>query len=655
MSKSPLNRIRVVQRLQFYLERQFLRGTSFQLLVVAALIGLISLMGGLLVLPLADAGGRLGDAVWWAFLRLSDPGYLGDDQGVWRRVVSTWLTVAGYVVFLGALVAIMTQALNARMRRLESGLTPVATRGHLVVLGWTSRTVPVLGEILQSEGRVQRLLGGRGTSRLRLVVLCDEVTPRHAQTLRDSPGIGKRARHIVLRSGKPLLIDDLLRVDCANAAAIIVPSGGAGSGLSADTASVKALLSLANLRGARGAGLPYVVAEVLDPHNVTVARRAYGGPLEVVSGTSIIARLMAQNLRNQGIARVYRELLTHGVGCGLFVREHPQLAGLRLGAVIGRFGRAVLCGVVRWQDGRFVPFLNAPDDFELRADDRLVFVAPEYEDTHEASAARAAAAALPVGVPAPRRDGPVPVPPALPGTCRILVLGWSRQVAALLGELAGYRGERFEVTVVSMVDTAARERAVVRLGTGMDCRHIEADYASEEALRRLQPARFDRILLASSERLVNGEEADTRTLFGCLLLDAVLDGASRHPQTLLELQDPENEPLIGTRADVMVSPRILAHIVAQVALRRELRAVFDALLTAGGPELVLRPAGDYAFTGIDTTFAELQTQVRSGGETLIGIRRGDGELRLDPPRDEPLGLTGDDGLLIMTNVSASGL
>ena len=128
MARSQFPRLRLLNRLQFTLERLFVRGVSFQLLLVAGLIGLISLIGGALVLPVTADAGHFGEVVWWAFLRLSDPGYLGDDEGAWSRIVSTILTVAGYVVFLGALVAILTQWLNTRMRRLESGLTPVATR-----------------------------------------------------------------------------------------------------------------------------------------------------------------------------------------------------------------------------------------------------------------------------------------------------------------------------------------------------------------------------------------------------------------------------------------------------------------------------------------------------------------------------------------------
>jgi len=80
------------------------------------------------------------DGVWWTFLRLTDPGYLGDDDGVVRRVVSTIVTVLGYLLFLGLLIAILTQWLDETIRKLESGTTPVRLEDHVIILGWTHRT-----------------------------------------------------------------------------------------------------------------------------------------------------------------------------------------------------------------------------------------------------------------------------------------------------------------------------------------------------------------------------------------------------------------------------------------------------------------------------------------------------------------------------------
>src|SRR5690606_26786432 len=118
----------------------------------------ISLLGGAIIHYYSSFEGSFADAVWWAFLRLTDPGYLGDDTGTLVRTVSTVVTVLGYVLFLGALVAIMTQWLNERMRELEAGLTPIAQRDHVLIVGWTNRTATIVRELVMSSERVRRFL-----------------------------------------------------------------------------------------------------------------------------------------------------------------------------------------------------------------------------------------------------------------------------------------------------------------------------------------------------------------------------------------------------------------------------------------------------------------------------------------------------------------
>ena len=43
---------------------------------------LVALLGGLLMRLLAPDFDEVGESIWWAFLRLTDPGYLGDDEGL---------------------------------------------------------------------------------------------------------------------------------------------------------------------------------------------------------------------------------------------------------------------------------------------------------------------------------------------------------------------------------------------------------------------------------------------------------------------------------------------------------------------------------------------------------------------------------------------
>ena len=103
--------------IRFTLERLLLRGRHYRLPFAALIIAFVSLIAGTLVLLLDPKFDDAGAAVWWSFLRLSDPGYLGDDEGAVSVTISTIVTVLGYVLFLGLLVAILTQWLNGFIGR----------------------------------------------------------------------------------------------------------------------------------------------------------------------------------------------------------------------------------------------------------------------------------------------------------------------------------------------------------------------------------------------------------------------------------------------------------------------------------------------------------------------------------------------------------
>ncbi|MCA9286524.1 MAG: hypothetical protein KDA22_14970, partial [Phycisphaerales bacterium] len=281
-----MRRPRLGDTIRYGLERMMIGGAHYQLLLVALVIGLISLAGGVVVRAGTGDFHGMGEATWWAFLRLTDPGYLGDDEGVLRRVVSTTLTVLGYVVFLGALIAIMTRWLLDLMQRLESGVSPVAATNHIVIIGWTARTATLVSELLASEGRVRRFLRRRGARRLKVVILADEVGPALVQELRDRAPDNWNPRQITLRSGSSLRPDHLERTDFINASAILVPAQDRIdlSVEAADSCTIKTLLSLGNHPLVRaGRTLPLAVAEVRDARKIPIARQAYEGAIEVVA------------------------------------------------------------------------------------------------------------------------------------------------------------------------------------------------------------------------------------------------------------------------------------------------------------------------------------------------------------------------------------
>ncbi|MBW3554791.1 MAG: ion channel DMI1 [Gemmatimonadetes bacterium] len=626
---------RLLQRFTFRIERLLVRGAQYRLLLIAAAIGLISILGGALVLWAGTGFGHFGEATWWAFLRLTDPGYLGDDVGTVNRVVSTVLTVLGYVVFLGALVAVMTQALNERMARLESGLTPVARDDHVVILGWTNRTEAIIRELLASRRRVRSFLRRHGVRDLHVVVLARTVTAALAQDLRDAIGEAWEEHRVTLRSGTALRPEHLDRVDAVNAAAVIIPAAeyGEGGADRADTHTIKALLSLGR-PGRGGDPPPYVVAEIFDREKALLAEHIYPGELEVVSSHAVVSRLLAQNVRHPGLSQVYTQLLTQRKGVDLFIREiDDERRGTAFGDLYRLYPRAILIGLVRATADDLVPHLNPPSDFRLASGDRLVLLAHSYGHTDPdgrrpsprgGEARGAATPPEPTGGAAAASSAPAVGAGAGKHERRVLILGWNHKVPALVEEFASYPGERFTLDVASAVPPEERARHLGRLPADADVAvtQVHADYTALDQLAAMEPHTYDAVLLMGSDWLGSSEESDARTLLGFLLLRQALGGgAGPRPTVIVELLDPDNVRLLGeSETEVIISPLIVSHMLAQVALRRELQAVFDDLFTAGGADITFRPATAYVPAGEDVPFSALEAAARQRGHTALGVR-----------------------------------
>lgn len=650
MKKPAMLPFRVVDRVKFIVERQLVKGAGFQLLVVGIFIGIISLIGGLLVVPQGGDFEDPGSAVWWAFLRLTDPGYLGDDVGTWQRFVSTLLTISGYVVFMGTLVAILTRWLIAKMADLERGLTPVILKNHVVVLGWTSQTLPLLSELLGSSGRMRRFLEKHDTQKLNLVVLSEEASAEQVHELRSEPGIGPRARQIILRSGLPIQPDALHRVACLDAAAVIVPSAvyDAGSLVSSDVGTVKALLSIAAQARQYQATLPFVVAEIQDIRKLPVIERAYPGAVEVVAGNATISRLIVQNVLHPGLSEVYNELLTSGEGNEIYIRGGESVAGMTLGELAAKRPNVVVLGLLRPGNQGWDIRLAAPSQTQVDTEDRVVMMARSYSETD----ADLKAQILPE---INRGNARMAVRGGGLDKRRILLLGWNRRVPSLMAELASYGPGQPILNIVSVVSAAEREHELSRYAVGKPLEnysHTEADYMVEDELRQINPASYDTIILLSSDRLASGEEADARTMVGYLQLEDILAESPGRPKLIMELSDPDNRELLyGHQSEVLISPMILSHILAQVALRRELKVVLDELFTVGGAEIRFQSPEDYPLPA-SADFHVLEKVLAAEGEVALGVLRAVADSRgrrlmLNPPRRQYLDLQPGDRLIVL--------
>jgi ion channel POLLUX/CASTOR len=651
----------LTRRLTFALERWIQKGIGGQLLLMLLLIVLVASSGGALAWAATDRFTGLGEAVWWAFLRLTDPGYLGDDEGLVLRTISTCLTVLGYVIFMGSLIAIMTQWLALTMRRFESGATPIAMKGHAVVLGWTNRTPEICAMLLGGRGRLTRFLQRRRVDRLRLVVLAEQVDAALRQQLRDHLGPLWNDNQVFLRSGSSLQPEHLDRLDIGRASVVIVPGSDfeLGGAELTDARVVKTLLTLRNaFRPVPPDDRPHVVAELFDVQKSRLARGTLGGCVDLVTSDVLVSRLMHQTVRQRGLAPILLGILSHRRGHSLYLRSFPEFTGHAPSALHRTFGRAVVLGLVRREGDRLRAVLDPQSTEPLAAGDLLVLLAESYADCRL------------VGPPpeAPRRvEGVRRLAERTKDTStRVLVLGWSYKIRGLLGELAESQRGRFDVTIVSRVPIAEREVELATQPSAVDrlhVRHVEADYTAGDDLAGIDPSGFEHVLFLASSLVENVEQADARTVLGFALVQAMLAEAPRaegsaRPELLVELLDPANAHLFagdhGFAGDadgvVLVSPRVVSHVLAHIAMRPELAVVFDELFGSGGTDFELVSAAELDLADRDVRFADVQAAAVARGCVALGLARrveGRRDVQFNPDRATTWRLTARDEVVVL--------
>jgi hypothetical protein len=552
----------------------------------------------------------------------------------------------GYVLFLGLLIAILTQWMNQTVGRLESGVTPVVLSDHVLILGWTNQTRAIAESLLRTRARVDRFLAGHGATELRIVILAEHVDEALRQRLRERLGRKTVERAVLLRTGTPLRVDHLERVAFLDAAVVILPGAGFAERDPelVDAMTIKTLASVSEYMKDTGTNPPGVVAGLYDARRVEVAKQAYEGQSEVIAADAIVSRLVAQSVRHRGLWSVMSQLFGHGEGNSIYVRRIEGQAGKRFCDLRSRFSSAILLGFVRPALRR--PFLNPDPNTVLEAEDRPVFIARRFRDC---APDRGEEERLPVVATEQA------LRPPTGGARRVLILGWSRKIPALLRELGRFGTDTFEIDIVSRKSAEERQAGMARsepADAGVVVRQVEARFIAPGAMEKLGPENYDNVILLASEMLAEKEHADAVTVVAAMTLRGILADKDNKPGVMVELLDDENRHLIlGESEDVMVSPEVISYVMSQVALRGELARVFWELTRPWGAQIVLSGAGSYIGSSAKVTFAETQRTAAARGDIALGFRRPqENRLELNPGHDFEWTIEPGDEVVVLTSI-----
>jgi ion channel POLLUX/CASTOR len=287
------------ERLQYHVDNLFARGASaqFGLLLfataVVTLIGMSAALFGLFgpankgVTSINHDSTALWDSFWWSAKHIFDSGQVIGMYGSTTPVLLTslFMSLASMVIF-GLLISFISGMLSQRIEQLKSGSSTVKEKGHVLILGWNSKVIPIVQEL------------AIGKPHMKVVIFSPLSVDAMRENLRAGGFLQSKIK-VILRCGTPNNIGELKRVAFDKAYSIIclAPDSEDGKIAQNDIDVIKTLMLINSFKDWASGTRPKIVSEITQSQNVHIANVASGHRSPVVSSGAIVSRLVVQSSR----------------------------------------------------------------------------------------------------------------------------------------------------------------------------------------------------------------------------------------------------------------------------------------------------------------------------------------------------------------------
>ena len=550
-------------------------------LIIGAIVALIPALS-----PPDDKDFDFGEALWASLMRTLDPGTMGGDQGPGFRAAMLLVTIVGLIIVAG-LIGVVSNAFDGKVESLRKGRSKVLEEDHTLILGWNSKVLPVIQEIV---------LANESRRRPVIVILADQDKVEMEDEIHAHVPKPGRTR-IIVRSGDPMDLADLEIVSPHSARSIIILAPDDHE--DADSVVVKTALAITNNPN-RGEKRFHIVAELDDPDYLEAAHLIGRDEVHWVLASDLISRITVQTCRQSGLSVVYQELLDFD-GDEIYFWAQSSVIGRTYFEAQLAFADSTVIGLLH--DG--VVAINPPADTVIVAGDQLIVIAQDD------SAIRASAPGV------PDETAISVAPPAAAAPERTLVLGYNASLQTMVRELAEYVAPGSSVTVLA----DHKEPKFVHYDN-LEISFERGDSSSRVLLERLDVPSYDHVIVLAYKEELDAQRADTRTLITLLHLRDIEARAGVDLTIVSEMLDDRNRELAEvTKADdFIVSDKLISLMLSQVSENRRLTEVFDTLFSAEGSEIYLRPVELYIAEGATVDFYTVLEAARRRGETAIGYR-----------------------------------
>lgn len=637
------------------------KGRPHLLLLIGLLLTIvgISVVGGLIVY-LTGSGKGIAGSMWWTFLHVSDPGYLGDAEDAVSGFLGTLFTILGMITFMAGLVGILTSLITSGLKHLHEGGAPVAFENHVVIVGWNSRVFTLISDLLQASSHNQIAL----LASMDKTAAEKQLERRVFDPLERREG-KKAARHargsVVYRQGNAGNDHDLSRVSAEVAAKfVLLAEHDEASARAADVSQIRTLYSIQRV---------HFRSDKVNPNFMTVVEftseqfRSHAfyavkanprvdswvnyyeerlkkagersflpvpesdnavNDMTAVNPNQIISRVLVQCAVQPFVSEVYDELFSFA-GREMFLWEpdkswepvwtqmlrlepanRPAFLGERMaeGLVIGSF-----------HDGHIA---FSPDKWSTLGDGAQYLVLGDKQSfTRQPrleGELRSYGASCNVHLPEVARH------------YRVLILGVNRRFPMVMEQLFDYTEQygscQFTVHVVDENDVPP----LVSTPDNVTLHRHQFDCTDWKCLGEFleQSESFDSLILLAEDLSIDDSEVDARVTLILVMLRAFRDDPNWKPRLegaslVAEVRDPRNRDILQQEmwsGDVIAGDGYVSGFLAQVCTDHRLEELYRELLDFGNYEVYSR---DLNLPEDTTCFGNLVQSCAQQEEVAIGI------------------------------------
>lgn len=542
----------------------------------------------------------------------------------------------------------ITEAVESGIASADGGSSRVVASGHTLICGWNHNTPKIISDInAVSDTRTKFVL-----------LVAESEKDLMMEELREALSEEQQKRiSISVRSGTPVLPQDLDKVAASRANKIIL---SAGRGISASESDRRILSRALALRSNVPLFSGDVVAELSSSRDELILQSIFKSTsaksVQAVSAERLLFRFMAQAVRQVGLADCVAELMGEDRTTVFHVlpltAAAPNLVGMnfrdvRPTAIPG----SIVAGYVDPSSGKVVIAASGGStSHQLTAQSELLLLGVPKSRQGKFAPLKAAV----------KRSDQSKVIAPRPSVGRravenILVCGWRPgTMPDFLAELDTVLPRGSSLTIVDddapdLSDKAIASQLKMKNVSLTTVRKSAADFGTLKQLLGGRSKFFDHVVILSSAlgndssgttaREYSGAEEDSKALTSLCYVNELLKAREhKHGASTSVTVEFMNEKVadIARKNDsvtnVIMPDALSAHIAAQTIRDSRLNSVWSELVSQDGKEVYLRPASEYLKTPSGAaSFADIATDAASErDEIVLGFITRDGESILNP-------------------------